>query len=197
MIPAVRAARITPIDAMRDDARRPAAAARWRAAIAVGLGAMTAWLLGWAAFGTFRPFERGFQDAGLGALGLFGAVIALGHLVVGPLAAGVSRRSSACSGRRATGSVQRRPSSPAQRGNAAALMAGIALVTLDAVVSSSARASVVGSWNANLRADVIVEPIGDRDIGTELADELRAREEVADVVSPNGWRSASATTRTR
>ena len=29
---------------------------------------------------------------------------------------------------------------------------------------------------------MIVEPIGDRDIGTELADELRAREEVADVV---------------
>jgi putative ABC transport system permease protein len=183
LAPAHRAGRITPIDAMRDDPRPPAAAARWRGGVAVALGAAAAWLLGWAAFGTFRPFERGFQVAGLGALGLFGALIALGPLVVGPLVAGLAKpvaRLLGPPGRLARSNADRHRRRSAA--TAAALMAGIALVTVAAVISSSARASVGGVLQRDLRADVVVEPIGDRDIGTELAVELRRRPEVGDVV---------------
>ena len=66
---------------------------------------------------------------------------------------------------------------------AAALMAGIALVTVAAVISSSAQASFSAVLQRNLLADYVVEPIGDRDVATELAAELRARAEVGDVVS--------------
>ena len=183
-VPAIRASRVAPVDAMREDPRPPAVAGVVRGIIAVGLGAVAAWLLGWAAFGTIRPFERGFQVAGLGALALFAAVIALGPLVVGPLASTLARPFIAVlggPGRLARSNADRHRRRSAA--TAAALMAGIALVTVAAVISSSAQASFSAVLQRNLLADYVVEPIGDRDVSTALAAELRARPEVGDVVS--------------
>ena len=184
VVPALRASRVAPIDAMREDPRPPAVAGAVRGVIAMGLGAIAAWLLGWAAFGTIRPFERGFQVAGLGALVLFAAVIALGPLVVGPLAALLARPFIAVlggPGRLARSNADRHRRRSAA--TAAALMAGIALVTVAAVISSSAQASFSAILQRNLLADYVVEPIGDRDVGAGLAAELRERAEVGDVVS--------------
>ena len=139
-----------------------------RGVIAAGLGAIAAWLLGWAAFGTIRPFERGFQVAGLGALVLFAAVVALGPLVVGPLAAVLARPFIAVlggPGRLARSNAERHRRRSAA--TAAALMAGIALVTVAAVISSSAEASFSAVLQRNLLADYVVEPIGDRDVSAE------------------------------
>lgn len=183
LVPAVRAGRVTPVDAMREHPRPSAASGALRAVIATLLAAVAAWLLTWATVGTFRPFERGFQIAGFGALSLFGAVVAVGPLVVGPLATGVAAPVARLLGApghlaRANADRHRRRSAA----TAAALMAGIALVTLGAVVSSSARASVAGALQRNLRADYVVEPIGDRDVSTQLAAELAALPEVDDLV---------------
>ncbi len=184
VVPALRASRVAPVDAMREDPRPPAVAGAVRGVIAAGLAAIAAWLLGWAAFGTIRPYERGFQVAGAGALVLFAAVIALGPLVVGPLATVLARPFIAVlggPGRLARSNADRHRRRSAA--TAAALMAGIALVTVAAVISSSAEASFSAVLQRNLLADYVVEPIGDRDVSVDLAAELRARAEVGDVVS--------------
>jgi putative ABC transport system permease protein len=184
LVPAHRAGRITPIDAMRDDPRPPVGAARVRAVVAAALAGVAAVLLGWAALGTFRQFERGFQIAGLGALVLFGAVIAVGPLVVGPALALTGRLTSRLlgpPGRLARSNADRHRRRSAA--TAAALMAGIALVTVAAVVSSSARASVDRVLQRDLRADAVVEPIGDRDVATDLGAELAQQPEVGEVVA--------------
>ena len=177
-LPARRAARIAPIEALRDvSVDRSAGSVRRAVAgsvvTAVGVAALLAGLGGELAL------------VGVGALATFAGVAVLGPVLARPVAKvfGLPLRLRGLSGELATRNATRNPKRTAR--TAASLMIGVALVGFMTVFAASAKTSMAGSLETEFTGTHIVQAGGSdtmSGLSPDLADELRTTPGV-DVVS--------------
>jgi putative ABC transport system permease protein len=153
LIPAYRATRVTPVQALRDAAPSPQTfSARRLAAGLVLTGAGAALLLAGLAAGA------GVAVTAVGAGLCFTGVTVIGPLLARPLAAVVGwplLRLPARVGTLARGNTMRNPQRTS--GTAAALMVGLAVITAISVLVSSARAMISGQVSAAGKATFYVQ----------------------------------------
>jgi putative ABC transport system permease protein len=178
LVPAVRASRVPPLEALRDVAvdRSGASVARTVAGfavLAIGVGLVLSAALGGG--------DTMLSQAGLGAV-----ITIVGVVVLGPV---VARVASAAIGaplprlRGVTGSLARENAmrSPSRTaGTASALMVGIAVVSLFTVFAASLKASVDQTVTRSFHGDLVISTgaFGGGVITPELAGDLDALPEV-------------------
>lgn len=195
LVPALRAARVSPLDAFSDTRagadRRPRAAGALVALVA-GFGA--------AALLTLRePSLDGWVGAAVALAVLVGFVglARLSRWIVVPLAA-VARGLAGWTGvsvRLGVGNARRQPSRTA--GAASTLMVGLALVALVATVGASARDTIDRQVRASGAADLYVERRGLVRVSTDSLERFLALDpgvidEVAEVIALDGTVSGPA-----
>jgi putative ABC transport system permease protein len=154
--PARRATRIAPVAALREGATLPPRLGARRPAVPMVLLAVAAalCLAGAANVGTV---SQSLLLVGVGALGLFVGVIMIAGRLVAPLIKIVgapARRLGGPAGRLASGNSSRNTTRTAT--TAAALMIGLALVTLVATLGNGLRASTRSADEKAVRADYVV-----------------------------------------
>jgi putative ABC transport system permease protein len=151
--PARRAATIPPVAALQDVAAEPRQASAGRTARRVALTAVGAVILG---TGLFGHTGNSLQLVGIGAAAVFLGVAALGPFIVRPVchALGVPLASTGTTGKLAQENAVRNPSRTSS--TAAALMVGVALVSMFTVMASSIRSSTGSIIDSDLRADFVV-----------------------------------------
>ncbi|MFP5332097.1 MAG: ABC transporter permease [Acidimicrobiia bacterium] len=184
VIPALKAARVSPIEAMREGFAPPGRRAlRGRLRVGgplAGLGAVSMLL------GLFAdlPFVDDLWLVGAGAVMLFVGVAVLAAVIARPVA-GVLGRPAAATG--AVAGVLARENamrSPRRTGlTASALMISLALVGLVAILADSARTTADALIEDRFRADLIVAPTGFSSLGVspEVAAAIDALDEVGAV----------------
>jgi putative ABC transport system permease protein len=154
--PARRATRIAPIAAMREGATLPPRLGTRRPSIPVAILAIGAVLCLGGAFGG-GSIGRSMILVGLGSVALFLGVIMIAGRLIRPLVAIVgapARRFGGPPGRLASGNSTRNTTRTAT--TAAALMIGLALVTLVATMASGFRASGRSADEKTVKADYVV-----------------------------------------
>ena len=142
VVPALRATRVSPLEAMSDAPPVEGGRTARRTRAARGLLVLALVALGFGLFGS-SSFDSALPLLGLGLLLLFVAVAMLAGSLVGPLAHVVGapvERLRGVTGRLARENTLRNPSRTAT--TSAALMIGVALVVFAAVFASSASKSV-------------------------------------------------------
>jgi len=157
VVPAVRATRVAPVAAMREDAApEPAAPSRRRVAAVALVGALGTALLLHGLFGG-GPASGRLTAMGLGSMLVFVGVAMLARHVVRPLAAVVGwplERIGHTTGELARDNSTRNPARTAI--TAATLMVGIGLVAFVAVLAAGLKSSFTGAIADRASADLIV-----------------------------------------
>ncbi len=179
LLPARRASRIPPMAALRDDVALPESALRMRVIVGSGLFVVGAVLMG-------ISFEQnGTLALSLLGAGIFGMLIgvALASAVLGrPLIAGfgvVYRRLFGSVGTLATENSLRNPRRTAA--TASALMIGLALMSLMAVIGASASATTRTTFEQVITSQYIVSNVVGQPFSTDVADQVRDVDGVVDV----------------
>ncbi len=154
ILPARRAARVAPVQALRE-AQESGVGGGWGRRLAIGLvvtGAGIAALL-YGLFGT--PSNAGLL-VGIGAATTFVGIAMLSPLVARPLAAAIGRpvRGLGVQGRLGRENAMRNPRRTAS--TASALMIGLGLVAMVAILASSLKASFDTALGETLKADFIL-----------------------------------------
>ncbi|MGH9164171.1 MAG: FtsX-like permease family protein, partial [Acidimicrobiales bacterium] len=194
VLPARRASRVAPMAALRDDLGRGSGSSLRRRTIAgvvVSAAGFAVLLAGTAGMG-----GNGAATVGVGALvGFIGASL-VAPAVVRPVVAVIGLP---LAGRRFTGRLGQENASRNPRrtaSTAAALMIGLALVSLVSIFAASARSSTAAIIDDVFRADLVLTA-DDRSPGfsPEVAARLRARPEIATVAElrEGQWRSGGRT----
>ena len=156
VLPARRATNVPPIAAVREGAVLPASRARSsRAGVIVGLVSLAL-----ISLGIFGGAEAGMVALllGVGVLGLFAGIAMLAPRLVKPLARVVgwpARRAGGVAGELAGANAVRNPGRTAS--TAAALMIGLCLVTVVAVLGSGLKATTENAVSDQLTADHVID----------------------------------------
>ena len=184
-IPALRATRVTPLEALRESAlAREAGPSRRRTIIGGVLLTLGALLLGVGLFGTDSA-SASFQLFGPGLILLFIGVAMLSNRMIKPIASIVGwplERLRGVTGRLARENTLRNPSRTTT--TAAALMIGVALVTFVATFASAISKSVDEAIDDSFVADLtLVNTDGFSRIPGGVAEQVRKVEGV-ETVSP-------------
>ena len=156
VIPALRATRVTPLEALRDTAEVSEETPGRRAWIARGLVLLAVLAVAVALFGT-SSFGDALPLLGLGLVLLFVGVAMLAGAIVAPLASLVGRpieRLRGVTGRLARENTLRNPSRTAT--TSAALMIGVALVVFAAIFAKSANKSVADALDRTYVGDLAI-----------------------------------------
>jgi putative ABC transport system permease protein len=157
VLPAVRATRVPPVAAMREEiAPAAAGASRWRQAAIALVGLLGVALLLRGLVGTGAASAR-LAAMGAGSVLVFVVVAMTARHAVRPLAAVVGwplERVGHATGELARENSTRNPARTAI--TAAALMVGIALVVFVAVLAAGLKSSFTGAIDARASADLIV-----------------------------------------
>jgi len=156
VVPAIRATRVTPLEALREGGQAQEAPSRRRAwtariLVLVGVLAIAAGLFGGGSAGAALPL------LGLGLIILFIGIAMLAGSLVSPLASLVGRpieKLRGVTGRLARENTLRNPSRTAT--TSAALMIGVALVVFAAVFAASATKSVGDALDETFAGDLVV-----------------------------------------
>jgi putative ABC transport system permease protein len=156
--PALRATRVSPVTAMREGADIPAGRLGRRAPLFAAItGALALGVLGLGMFGPGIDAEGRLALLAPGALLLFVAVALISPRLVPRLASALGRpgqRIAGAAGGLARRNAMRNPGRTAA--TAAALMIGIALVALSAVLGAGMRESTKGALDEQVRADYVI-----------------------------------------
>jgi len=182
IVPARRAATIAPVAALQDAAAEPRQPSLRRSARRLIVGALGIVVL---ATGLFGHTSNKLPLVGIGAAAVFIGVAVLSPFAVRPvcrlLGAPLARVSTA--GTLGERSAMRNPSRTSA--TAAALMVGVALVSMTTIMASSMKASVNSTLNSALRADFVVgsgaQPGGSSGLSPNLERSLAALPQVSDV----------------
>ena len=176
VVPAIKASRVAPIEALRD-AAIDTTGASWRRGIigavvmAVGIGLTIAGANSDGAFG----------QVALGALLAVAGMVLLGPVVARPAAAGLGAPIAALRG--LPGSLARRNAMRNPRrtaGAAGALMVGVLVVTLFTVIAASLKSSIEDTVDKSFGGDLVIDTdFSGAGIDPGLADEIAALPEVA------------------
>lgn len=206
VVPAIRAARTPPIAAIGD----LVVSSRLRSTIGRAIAGVVVTGVGIAigAYGIWgpRPIDQSVAITFLGGFVIFVGIVVLGPLGARPLAAIIGRplpTAFGVTGTLARGNAMRNPKRTTV--TAAALVVGLALVTLVAIFGASLKSSV-GSSLADVKAEVIVTAPGYAGFSTEVRDralltpgvkeaigfrwgqaEVKGNEETVNGVQPTGF----------
>jgi putative ABC transport system permease protein len=167
IIPARRAASVAPVDAMRSAAIESTSPTRRRKTAGAVLTTAGGLAFALGIVGASAPL------VGLGAVILFLASIALGPMLVKPVASAVAvpMRRLGASGRLAAANSTRNPKRSAA--TAAALTIGVMLVAGASMFASTARQTILGDVTTVVTSDKVVRPVGaNPGIPTSVATEL-------------------------
>ncbi|MEZ5156151.1 MAG: FtsX-like permease family protein [Solirubrobacterales bacterium] len=185
IVPALRATRVTPLEALRDDGKSSEAPTRRRVRTARALVLVGILAIAWGLFGT-ASFGSALPLLGLGLILLFVGIAMLAGTLVTPLASFVGRpieRLRGVTGRLARENTLRNPSRTAT--TSAALMIGVALVVFAAVFAASATKSVGDALDETFAGDLIVANTdGFSPISPDIAPEIRQQVKGVETVSP-------------
>ncbi len=179
IIPARKAARVAPIEAMRDGSGVVSGASlRRRIVVGVGVTALGVIPLMYGLFGT--PPSVG-QIIGFGTAVTFVGIALLSPLVARPVARliGAPIRRLGMQGRLGQENAMRNPRRTAS--TASALMIGLALVSMVTILSSSLKASFNAALEDTLRADLTVSTSSFTAFSPDVATRIREAPEVAAV----------------
>ncbi|MEX2278644.1 MAG: FtsX-like permease family protein [Acidimicrobiia bacterium] len=187
LLPAFKAAGVSPIEAMREGFAPPGRRAL-RGRILVGgplAGAGVAALL----LGLFAPLPETFPDAiwlvGAGAVLLFVGVAVLAAVIARPVAGFLGRPIAASGSVAGVLARENAMRSPRRTGlTASALMISLALVGLVAILADSARTTADALIEDQFRADLIIAPTGFSSLG--FSPEVAAAVERVDEVETIG-----------
>ena len=199
LLPARRAARISPVAAMQEVKTEDDSMSARRIYIGVGLTLVGAAAMG---AGLLSVVPEELTAVGVGALLVFLGVAGLGPVFARSLAGTLGAPLPRMFG--VTGTLARENSRRSPRrtaSTAAALMVGLALVTLVAMFASSLKASIDSALSSTVKADLIV--MGQSFASTtgfspQIASDLEALPEV-EVASPfrfGEWKGSDGGTRT-
>jgi len=188
LVPAIRASRISPIEAMRESSAEDSRVGLKAKIFGIGLPLAGVGLLAWGLWGSLDLQPRIVLMA-IGALFIFIGAAVLIMLIARPLVAVIgapARRISGVSGKLASENVVRKPSRTAA--SAAALTIGVALVAFFAIFTTSLRASLFDTLDNQFRADYIafINDDSNSAFSAELADRLEAAPEIGVVTR---WRA--------
>jgi len=190
MVPAVRATRVAPLEALRESGgstETQTGSSRRRTVIAVVLAVVGITAISVALFGS-DELGAALPMLGLGLIALFIGLAMIGGRAVGPLASGIGwpvERLRGVTGRLARENAQRQPARTAT--TAAALMIGVALVVFVGVFSASLKASINEIVEGQFRGDLtVLSTDGFSTIPSAVADEVATVEGVA-AVAPRAW----------
>ena len=176
LVPAVRATRIPPVAAMRDDFVLPMPTLRRRTHIGAALLVIGAVLL-------VIGVKNGQPLAlGLGALAMFRGVVSLSPLLSRPIVGGIGRvlpRVWGTPGRLARENALRNPRRTAA--TASALMIGIALTTTMSIMAASITTSANAAIDKSVGADFIITAEHFAPVSGSVATQARGVPGVADV----------------
>ena len=186
IVPARRAARVAPIEALREAQDRPGRSLRFRlvsGAIVLGVG------LAPLLYGLFGTPKSALQLVGLGVALTFVGVAMLTPLIARPVAAalGFPIRHTGVPGKLGRENSMRNPRRTAA--TASALMIGLGLVVFVAVFGASAKASTTAILERTLKADFILTSPTFSGFSTAAADDMRP---VAGVETVSEVRQAEA-----
>lgn len=179
VIPARRAAHVAPIEALRDGAGQVRGASlRRRIVIGVAVTALGVIPL---LYGLFAKPDSVGQLVGFGAAVTFLGIALLSPLVARPVAAvlGAPLRRLGVQGRLGQENAMRNPRRTAS--TAAALMIGLALVSMVTILSSSLKASFNAALDATLKADLTISTSSFTAFSPEVAALVREVPEAAAV----------------
>jgi putative ABC transport system permease protein len=192
IVPAIRATRVTPLEALRDTPLGGDHVSRRRAWIARVLVLLAALAIVAGLFAT-NSFGSAISLLGLGLILLFIGVAMLAGAIVKPIASAVGRPIEALrgvTGRLARENTLRNPSRTAT--TSAALMIGVALVVFAAVFAASAKKSLGDALERTFVSDLVVtSQDGFSPFSPKVAEDLRKIDGVG-VVSPVGGAPAEA-----
>ena len=184
IVPALRATRVTPLEALREGAGTPEPPSRrriWiaRALVVIGIIALAGGLFATSSFGSALSL------LGLGLILLFIGVAMLAGTLIAPLASLVGKpieRLRGVTGRLARENTLRNPSRTAT--TSAALMIGVALVVFAAVFASSATKSVGDALDETFAGDLTISNTdGFSPISPDIARQV-AKVDGVETVSP-------------
>jgi putative ABC transport system permease protein len=187
--PARRAARLSPIAAMREAPEDVTLPSLRRNLIAGIVGAVGAGMVAVGMFG--RSVPQRFAWLALGTILTFLGVALLAALIARPVAATLAwplPRVAGVAGRLARANATRNPTRTAA--TAVALMVGLALVTAISLLTASIKASVRSVLDDVVRTDLVVRAEGmEGRMSHEVGDRIRALPTVADAVAlrPDQW----------
>lgn len=181
IIPARRAARISPMEAMRESA--PSTYRPSRTRLLIG-SLVTATGIALLFTGLFVDVDQKVSFVGLGAVVFFFGIAALAPVFARPMAAAIGaplRKLLAVPGRLAQQNATRNPKRTAS--TAAALMIGLALVGFVSIFADSSKSSINETLDETMRADFVIRSssIASQVISPNLAEELRTKTELAAV----------------
>ena len=170
VVPARRAARVAPIQALRESQDHTGRSLRFRLisgllVLALGVGPVL--------YGLFGTPENGLQLVGIGVLLTFIGVAMLTPLIARPVAGtlGAPIRRAGVPGKLGRENAMRNPRRTAA--TASALMIGLGLVVFVAVFGESAKASTDAVLERTLKADFILTSPSFTGFSTSAAHELR------------------------
>jgi putative ABC transport system permease protein len=170
VVPARRAARVAPIEALREAQDRPGRSLRFRLiAGLIGLALGVVPLL----YGLFGTPSNALPLVGFGVAFTFIGVAMLTPLIARPVASalGVPVRATGVPGKLGRENAMRNPRRTAA--TASALMIGLGLVVFVAVFGASARASVNATLDRTVKADFILTSSTFSGFSTAAAESLR------------------------
>ncbi len=185
VFPAVRAARIPPVAAMRADLARTTRKSLTRRTIAgvvvTGIGALGIFI------GLFTDTSEALSILGLGALLVFLGISTLAPIIASPVASFLGwpiKKAYRIAGDLAVQNTQRQPRRTAS--TASALMIGVALVVFVAVLASSLKGSinetVAESFPSDITASSSNFAIG---VSPDFTEELRTEDAIGGVTTLN------------
>ena len=171
LVPARRAARVAPIEALREAQDRPGRSLRFRIVSGVVVLALGVAPLLYGLFG--RPADA-LQFVGIGVALTFIGVAMLTPLIARPVAAGIGLpiRRTGVPGKLGRENSMRNPRRTAA--TASALMIGLGLVVFVAVFGASAKASTTVVLERTLKADFILTSPTFSGFSTSAAEDVRA-----------------------
>ena len=170
LVPARRAARVAPIEALREAQDRPGRSLRFRIVSGVVVLALGVAPLLYGLFG--RPADA-LQFVGIGVALTFIGVAMLTPLIARPVAAGIGLpiRRTGVPGKLGRENSMRNPRRTAA--TASALMIGLGLVVFVAVFGASAKASTTVVLERTLKADFILTSPTFSGFSTSAAEDVR------------------------
>lgn len=173
VLPAVRAARVSPLEALRTPTATPTTRATiWRSvigAVAIGLGLVV--------LVTATSADAALQQAGLGALAMLVGAVVLGPVVARPAASAIGAIPGLLPGR--SGNLARRNAMRDPKRTAASaspLLIGTAVVGLFTTFGSSLNTTVENMVNRDFGGDLVVvsDDFGGAGMPTDMAREIDA-----------------------
>ncbi len=189
--PALRATHVPPIAAVREGATLPPSRfARFALVTAVAVIVLSIVLLGYGVFASGLETATRLLSLGAGVILLFLGIALVAPRLVKPLAAALGlpgARLAGVPGRLARDNATRNPGRTAS--TAAALMIGIALVTLVAVLAQGLRTSFTDAVDELFVADYALTP--GSDFGAVSAESAEAAESVPGVTAVTSVRASS------